>query len=363
MTSEAQINANRRNAQLSTGPRTEAGKARSRQNSLKQGLTGAGIVQPAAEAAKIAQRTRDWSPTIQPKNSYQAWLLGQAATDSVRLERCAVLDMAQRGLVIERAATQWDHDRSLAVQLLAARLALQPALVTAQLRQSKQGCDWLIARWEALEKTLAANGCWSEAQRSRAFDLLGVEHDERPIDDRLTAEDPGAIKACVRAQVEQLESLKSEALDHLDATEQSLTEEGLSFDMSLPARLLRRYEAACRRGLEWALKQLRKGKPAQSMGSRPSQPRSASASALSDLERFINTSAPRLTRPPEPASIAASPVPAAPAQPQPSPAPESFDEILAPPPATAVVPPIAKAHVHMNRKDRRAVKKLERTGR
>ncbi len=40
MTSAAQLEANRRNAQHSTGPRTGAGKARSSQNAVKHGFTG-----------------------------------------------------------------------------------------------------------------------------------------------------------------------------------------------------------------------------------------------------------------------------------------------------------------------------------
>ena len=40
MTSAAQLDANRRNAQHSTGPRTAAGKARSSQNAVKHGFTG-----------------------------------------------------------------------------------------------------------------------------------------------------------------------------------------------------------------------------------------------------------------------------------------------------------------------------------
>ena len=55
--SEAQILANRRNAALSTGPKTPEGKEQSRRNALKHGMTGAGVVlaDPASdEAAAVA---------------------------------------------------------------------------------------------------------------------------------------------------------------------------------------------------------------------------------------------------------------------------------------------------------------------
>jgi hypothetical protein len=40
MSSNAQIEANQRNAQFSTGPTSEAGKAKSSLNAVKTGLTG-----------------------------------------------------------------------------------------------------------------------------------------------------------------------------------------------------------------------------------------------------------------------------------------------------------------------------------
>lgn len=44
--------ANRRNAQLSTGPRTEEGKGRSRQNALKHGILASALLITAGEGAE-----------------------------------------------------------------------------------------------------------------------------------------------------------------------------------------------------------------------------------------------------------------------------------------------------------------------
>ena len=48
--SEAQMNANRANAQHSSGPRSETGKATSSKNALKTGLTGATVLLPSDDA-------------------------------------------------------------------------------------------------------------------------------------------------------------------------------------------------------------------------------------------------------------------------------------------------------------------------
>jgi hypothetical protein len=51
MSSEAQLAANRQNSQLSTGPKTEAGKAKSSLNAVKTGLTGRTVLLPSDDAA------------------------------------------------------------------------------------------------------------------------------------------------------------------------------------------------------------------------------------------------------------------------------------------------------------------------
>src|SRR5947208_1307226 len=57
MASARQVEANRRNAQRSTGPRTPAGKARSRRNALKDGLTASTLLLDALTVQEEATIT------------------------------------------------------------------------------------------------------------------------------------------------------------------------------------------------------------------------------------------------------------------------------------------------------------------
>jgi len=54
MTSLRQIEANRRNARLSTGPTTEKGKRRSRQNAIRHGLTAETVIDALEDADDYA---------------------------------------------------------------------------------------------------------------------------------------------------------------------------------------------------------------------------------------------------------------------------------------------------------------------
>src|SRR6266851_3173564 len=65
--SERKMEANRRNARKSTGPRTEAGKKKSRWNALKHGLTAKRTLVPGLENAKVYRKLlkgylRDFKP-------------------------------------------------------------------------------------------------------------------------------------------------------------------------------------------------------------------------------------------------------------------------------------------------------------
>src|SRR5438105_4162809 len=86
--------ANRRNAAKSTGPRTKAGKKKSRWNALKHGMTAKVVVIPGVESTKKFKRRLKnyvsyYKPKGAPEKSYvqELAMLDQRAVRGCRVER------------------------------------------------------------------------------------------------------------------------------------------------------------------------------------------------------------------------------------------------------------------------------------
>ena len=106
--SEARIVANRSNALKSTGPKTEEGKARSRGNSLKHGLTGAGVVLPEEDAAEVDRRFVAFRDELKPSGEVGLILVRRAATLSVRMERGADQESAALAERVREALDEFE---------------------------------------------------------------------------------------------------------------------------------------------------------------------------------------------------------------------------------------------------------------
>jgi hypothetical protein len=104
---EAQIAANQKNALLSSGPRTEAGKAQSRRNALKHGLT-AGVILPQAEAAEVERKFQLMRRDMEPSTELAIELVRQIALLSVRLRRCEIREVARQTERINQAMADFD---------------------------------------------------------------------------------------------------------------------------------------------------------------------------------------------------------------------------------------------------------------
>lgn len=88
MATEKQIEANRKNAQLSTGPKTPEGKEIVRLNALKHGLRADSFeVAPGENPAEFAARLAGWSRVYAPANAVESNLVRRAVVLSWRIDR------------------------------------------------------------------------------------------------------------------------------------------------------------------------------------------------------------------------------------------------------------------------------------
>jgi len=94
MTSQKQIEANRRNAQKSTGPRSNAGKAFSRLNATKHGILSSAVVADGEEKELFDALLDSLVEQFDPKTPIE-WLL---------VEKIAVLLWRERRLIASESA-------------------------------------------------------------------------------------------------------------------------------------------------------------------------------------------------------------------------------------------------------------------
>ena len=94
MTTQLQIEASRRNAQFSTGPRTPEGRAKSRMNALKHGLTAGQIVLCDESPDDCEAFIGEIIATLKPEDPVEAQLAERIAVCSWRLRRSYRIESA-----------------------------------------------------------------------------------------------------------------------------------------------------------------------------------------------------------------------------------------------------------------------------
>ncbi|MGC4054610.1 MAG: SEC-C metal-binding domain-containing protein [Paludibaculum sp.] len=87
MTSNAQITANRANALLSTGPRSEDGKARSARNHLRHGFRSQSVLLPGDDPAEFEQLLDELTVHFGPTDVYSERCVREMADAEWRLRR------------------------------------------------------------------------------------------------------------------------------------------------------------------------------------------------------------------------------------------------------------------------------------
>ncbi len=137
--SQAQLEANRRNAHLSHGPTSEAGRQKVSMNALKFGLTGAQVLLPTDDAALYEAHVRDYKNEFQPVGPEETHLLQSIIDTRWRLARIpglelALLDLARRQLI---KAEPGLADNPSPVLEMQARIHLQKDLRNLHLQENR----------------------------------------------------------------------------------------------------------------------------------------------------------------------------------------------------------------------------------
>ncbi len=138
--SEAQLAANRANAQLSTGPRTAEGKARSSTNAVKTALTGRTVLLPSDDPARYQHHVEQYENEFQPVTEREAVLVQSLADTDWRLLRIPSLELALFKRGREQGVSELDtflqYEKQLRnLQLQEARLRRHREKDLAELRQ------------------------------------------------------------------------------------------------------------------------------------------------------------------------------------------------------------------------------------
>ncbi|HWC98693.1 MAG TPA: hypothetical protein VG456_18160 [Candidatus Sulfopaludibacter sp.] len=92
MSSVRQIEANRRNAQKSTGPATNQGKAAIRFNALKSGIDAESMIIPGEDIEKLKTLAAEFADTWKPADAQERELLDQLTDDAWRLRRLRAIE-------------------------------------------------------------------------------------------------------------------------------------------------------------------------------------------------------------------------------------------------------------------------------
>ncbi|MEK7406133.1 MAG: hypothetical protein AAB225_13585, partial [Acidobacteriota bacterium] len=99
MSSEQKVQANRRDARRSTGPKTPEGKAVVSVNAQKHGLVSRAIVLPEENRQEFQELLEGFRSQFQPQNPAEEFLVRQMAAADWRLRR---ITRIETGLITDR---------------------------------------------------------------------------------------------------------------------------------------------------------------------------------------------------------------------------------------------------------------------
>ena len=284
--SPAKIAANRANARKSTGPRTPEGKARSRANAYKHGLTGDGVILATEDTEQVAARFTVLMDEMGPKTLLGGILVKRTAMLSVRLDRSYEQEANTLSARVLSAETVLADRRLSEAENLLEKIHEAPLTHYRRLMTTPEGVKVMIGRWEGLKRdldhiegcrwnmhhysatdhlkghsggmvdispyrawSLAIHGCYDFLRESH-FEGMKTDEDRRRLAMNTVA---GFIDDDIAQLTAHLATIDTRAIE----AERSFAAGRALFDPSKDAILARRYEAAAERGLYRAIAEFR----------------------------------------------------------------------------------------------------------
>jgi hypothetical protein len=287
-TSQARIVANQLNARKSTGPRTVEGKARSRRNAIKHGMTGQSVAMHDENQAELDAEMEQWVEELAKEGQVARRFAEKAFRAFVRSSRCERAEDAELADLTKQADLNFLSRHHERICELAEKIHIAPGSAVIELRTTPDGCRWLQAHWKNLAKRMRT-GSWDEADTAlflklsaRNFEpdftfepsveillkyfraaepirLLGIPLDasrERILEDLsehqvltyLSIKDHGKealklLQGYIRRQIDELESLSQIVEEDFQLRRQLARQQALAGDTPSMARI-RRYMAA-----------------------------------------------------------------------------------------------------------------------
>ena len=176
--SDARTAANRRNALLSTGPRTGGGKANSRRNALRHGLAAVVLI-PGEDEHEVARRVDFAQDSLADDDDGLALLLAERVGYlTTRLRRCFEHESAVAAQRSRAAIEAYDDARRADAEHLLDYIANDPATSRRRLLATPEGVDLLIASFELLRRDV--DGLWTEYHADKYDFWTGRRATEAP---------------------------------------------------------------------------------------------------------------------------------------------------------------------------------------
>ena len=185
MATQKQIDANRVNAQKSTGPKSPEGKAVAKRNSLVHGLRAEEHVLPGEDAAEFQKFVAAWVEDWKPPTMARLELVEEAAVAAWRRKRCRRVETARIAKRVRIARNRYNHDEKVRLDKAMVNFQADPRPVLDAHLRSRDGVDRLVAMWTEIERASRCIDTWNDHE-AHHYTMISL-HGHCPADPPMIA--------------------------------------------------------------------------------------------------------------------------------------------------------------------------------